>query len=87
MSFLGRNSKGLAESFQVPGGKGGIDEEGDVLHLFADLLEHAEHDLAEHEQVDRDQFFVEPLDVAADMEPARILAADVFGFAVVNARE
>ena len=83
--FFGRNLKGLAESFQVPGGEGGIDEEGDVLHLFADLLEDAEHDLAEHEQVDRDQFFVEPLDVAADMEPARILTADVLGFAVVNA--
>ena len=56
-----------------------------VLHFFADLLEHAEHDLAEHEQIYRDQFLVKPLDVAANVEPARIFAADVLGLAVVNA--
>ena len=43
--FFGRNPEGFAESFQVPGGEGGIDEEGDILHLLTDLLEDAEHDL------------------------------------------
>src|SRR6266550_513890 len=57
-----------------------------ILHLLTDLLQHGEHDLAEHKQVYRDQFFVEPLYVAADMEPARILTADVLGLAIVNAR-
>ena len=67
--------------------KGGINEVINVLHFFADLLEHAQHDLAEHEKINWDQLLIKSLDIAANMEPARILAADVLGLYGYECRE
>src|SRR5262249_40874144 len=75
----------LLEGFEVPGGERRVNEERDILHLFPDLFQHALHDLAEHEEVHGDQLFVEPLNIAANVQPAWIFSANVLGVAVVNA--
>src|SRR5436309_340993 len=84
-NLLPRQPKRLQKSVLIPKRKGGINKVINVLHFFAYLFEHAEHHLAEHKQINWDQLLIKTLNVATNMEPARIPATYILGLTIVNA--